>query len=90
MSYGLFRYKFLLDNETPELLEEQAKYGDILFIESKYSGKAYRFGEKLYRWLKYAVEHFSDAELIVKDFFPHLFSTLANCKTLLEIFLLLD
>ena len=76
LSYGLFRYKFLLDNETPELLEEQEKYGDILFIESKYSGKAYRFGEKLYRWLKYAVEHFSDAELIVKDFFHTYFQFL--------------
>ena len=47
-------HKFLLDTRTAELEAEHEQHNDIHFLNSHYSGRAVRFGEKLYLWLKYA------------------------------------
>jgi len=59
-------YRFLLDNTTPTLIEEQKTYTDILFLNSTFSDKAKGFGEKLDLWLRYAYRNFPNALLISK------------------------
>lgn len=54
-------HRFLFDAPTPDTLEEQAQHKDVYFLNSKYRGKANRFGEKLYLWLKYAHSAFPRA-----------------------------
>ena len=61
-----FPYRFLLDNETPQLLEEQKLYGDLFFMNATYSGYAQGFCEKLFLWFQYAYQTFSDVKLIAK------------------------
>ena len=46
--------RFLLDKRTPALWEEHQRHKDLMFLDSKYSGRAVRFGEKLALWLKLA------------------------------------
>ena len=60
------RVYFLLDQNSSEVAKEQAKHNDIIVINSKYSGRANHFGEKLYRWLKLALDLFPNAEAISK------------------------
>ena len=57
---------FLLDRETNETLKEQWEHSDIIFLNSTYSGRAVRFGEKLSNWYKMALEMHEDAEFVVK------------------------
>eukprot|EP00729_Bicosta_minor_P021430 gene21430-1805_t len=54
-------HKFLLDTRTAELEAEHEQHNDIHFLNSHYSGRAVRFGEKLYLWLKYAQATYPNA-----------------------------
>ena len=56
----------MLDKETPELLQENQTFGDIVFLNSSFSGYATGYGEKLDLWLKYAWVHFPDMILYGK------------------------
>ena len=66
LSTNKFGYRFLLDRETPELLLEQETFGDLVFLNSSYTGYAIAFGEKLLLWLKYAKKHFPNYVLYGK------------------------
>ena len=61
-----FSYKFLIDNPDKLTLLENDKFRDILFLNSTYSGKAIRLGEKLVIWYNYAVRNYPDYHLIGK------------------------
>ena len=63
---GRFIYRFLLDNESPQLLEEQKLHDDIIFLNATFRGAARGFGEKMLFWLRYAYQHFPNALLIAK------------------------
>ena len=63
----LFSYKFLFDRATPKIIEEQKIYNDIVILNTKFTGRANRFGEKLYKWYKYAADHFFEYKLIAKS-----------------------
>ena len=67
LSTGDFDYKFMFDNPTTNLTLEQNQYNDIIFLNTTFSGKAYKFGEKLLKWFKYARQHFPNAKVIVKS-----------------------
>ena len=54
-------HRFLLDSPTPDTVAEHAQHNDIYFLHSAYQGKAVRFGEKLYLWLKHAHDAFPGA-----------------------------
>lgn len=57
---------FLLDRNSSEVHKESIKNGDIIVINSKYTGRANHFGEKLYNWFKLALDLFPNAEAIAK------------------------
>ena len=61
-----FSYRFLVDRPTPEILNENATYQDIISLDTQYTGRAYKFGEKFYNWIKYANLHFWDYTFIAK------------------------
>ena len=63
---GRFIYRFLLDNESPQLLQEQKLHDDIVFLNATFHGAAKGFGEKMLFWLRYAYAHFPNAQLIAK------------------------
>ena len=50
LSKGFFQYRFLLDRETPELRDENKRYGDIYFLNATHSGYATAYGEKIHLW----------------------------------------
>jgi hypothetical protein len=62
-----FKHKFLIDKWTPEWKEENKKYGDIISLNSSYTGYATGFGEKLYRWFEYAGKNFPKGSLVGKS-----------------------
>ena len=62
-----FKYKFLIDNWSPEWEEENRKYGDIISLNSSFTGYATGFGEKLYRWFEYAGANFPKGSLVGKS-----------------------
>jgi Galactosyltransferase len=57
---------FLIDRPDPGLDKEQALYGDLVYINATYSGRAVRFGEKLYLWYKLAHALHPDAAFVAK------------------------
>jgi Galactosyltransferase len=57
---------FLIDQPDPSLDKEQMLYGDIIYINATYSGRAVRFGEKLYLWYKIAQTLHPDAAFVAK------------------------
>lgn len=57
---------FLFDNPTPELLAEQDEYQDVVFLNATYSGRAVRFGEKLFNWFKIAQDRYPNAAFVGK------------------------
>ena len=57
---------FLLDTETPDMLQEQDTYGDLIFLNASYTGRAVRFGEKLSKWFQYAHQAFPKAAWVAK------------------------
>ena len=59
--------QFLIDAPTPLTQAEAAKFNDIVFLESPYSGRAVRFGDKLYRWLHHAARAYPTASWIGKS-----------------------
>ena len=67
LSEKKFAYRFLFDHETPGLLAENVTFGDVVFLNSSFSGRAVAFGEKLLLWLKYAKAHFPDYALYGKE-----------------------
>ena len=69
-----FEVQFLLDRATPLLLKENSAYSDIVFLNTSYSGRAVRFGDKLIRWLRYASTTYPNADWVGKcddDVFIH-------------------
>ena len=60
------RIYFLLDRETDETLKEHQEHSDMIFLNSTYSGRAVRFGEKLANWYKIALKMHKDAEFVIK------------------------
>ena len=52
--YG-FTYKFILDERSEDLILENSRFGDLIFINSTRLGRYNRFGERLFRWLRYAI-----------------------------------
>ena len=58
------RIFFILDEETPELSEEQDVHGDIVFLNTSIHGYSRQFGRKLYVWLQHVMNHFPDASMI--------------------------
>ena len=60
------KFYFLLDRRTPSLEIENASHGDIIYLESNYSGRAVRFGEKMDRWLHLAIDLHPEAAFIGK------------------------
>jgi len=66
LSSKVFDFKFIFDNETPGLVAENDQYHDIVFLNASYTGKAYRYGEKLHLWFKYAMKNYPDKRVIVK------------------------
>lgn len=61
-----FTYKFLIDRPDRQTLIEDRIFNDIVFLNSSYSGKAVRLGEKLVIWFNYAAVNFPQASLIGK------------------------
>ena len=59
-------FRFLLDNPTAELLEEQNLHHDIVFLNATFTGAKSGLGEKLFNWYRYAVGMFPDIPLIAK------------------------
>ena len=59
-------HRFLLDNATPELLEEQKLHNDIVFLNATFTGARKGLGEKLFNWFRYAVAAFPHIPLIAK------------------------
>lgn len=57
---------FLVDLPTHNLSNEKNQFEDIVFLHSKYHGRANRFGEKLYKWLQIAHQLFPNAPWIGK------------------------
>ena len=57
---------FLLDTETPDMIQEQETYGDLIFLKTSYTGRAVRFGEKLSKWFQYAHQAFPKAAWVAK------------------------
>jgi hypothetical protein len=57
---------FLIDQESPEIEKEQKLYGDIIFLNASYSGRAVRFGEKLYNWYAIAEKLHPEASFVAK------------------------
>lgn len=49
LKHGVFEYKFLIDRACEATSLEQEIFGDILFLNATYSGKAVRLAEKIYR-----------------------------------------
>ena len=66
LSHPRFLHRFLLDRETPELLEEQKLHRDLVFLNATFSGAMKGFGEKLLLWLRYAHREFPHVPLIAK------------------------
>ena len=62
-----FSYRFLLDQPSDKILQENATFGDIVILNAKYSGRGVKFGEKLYNWLKYVKENFDSYTFIAKS-----------------------
>lgn len=46
--YGAVDYRFLVDQPSEMILQENKTFGDIISLNANWSGKALRFGEKLY------------------------------------------
>ena len=59
-------YKFLLDKASEALRMEQEIFGDLIFVNAHWTGKAKRFGEKLYHWFEIARKFYPDFPLIGK------------------------
>ncbi|XP_063401273.1 uncharacterized protein LOC134685241 [Mytilus trossulus] len=59
-------YKFLLDEATKKTSEENNIHQDILFLNITDRGRAFKFGKKLYTWIKYIHQHFPDVLLGAK------------------------
>ena len=57
---------FLLDKSTDVLIQENDQNGDILFLNSSYTGRAVRFGEKMYKWLVLSHELHPTASFVGK------------------------
>lgn len=68
LSKRKFGHRFLFDRETPALLREQEMFGDLVFLNTSYTGKEIAFGEKLLLWLKYAKKHFPNYTLYGKSY----------------------
>jgi hypothetical protein len=60
------RIKFLLDRPSNVTAEEAALHGDVLFLNSSFSGRAVRFGEKMDKWLRLSHVLFPDASFVAK------------------------
>ena len=58
------RVFFVLDEETPDLSEEQRIHQDIVFLNSTVRGYNRWFGVKLYVWLKYVMTHFPNVSML--------------------------
>ncbi|VDI74128.1 Hypothetical predicted protein [Mytilus galloprovincialis] len=80
-------YKFLLDEATKNTLEENNIHQDILFLNITDRGRAFKFGKKLYTWIKYIHQHYPDVLLGAKlddDAYlcvPQIFERLYNVKS---------
>ncbi|XP_069130519.1 uncharacterized protein [Argopecten irradians] len=80
-------YKFLIDIPTNDTIKENNKYNDIVFLNATHQGRAVRFGEKLYLWLRYVHKTYPDALLAGKvddDTFlcvPQIFVRLSQLKS---------
>jgi hypothetical protein len=59
-------FVFLVDASTENIVREQTAYNDIYVLNSSFSGRAKGFGEKLYKWIAYALTAYPDAQLIGK------------------------
>ena len=57
---------FLLNREEQGVVAEQAEHGDIVVLNSSYSGRGVGFREKIYTWLKIGLQMFPRAKLIGK------------------------
>lgn len=81
-------YKFLLDQATKDTLKENNIYQDILFLNITDTGRAFKFGKKLYTWIKYIHQNYPNALLGAKvddDAFlcvPQIFERLNDVKSI--------
>ena len=66
LKYNIFDYRFLVDKPSPAMTKENQTFGDIVVLNAHFTGRANRFGEKLYLWLKYAKQNFPNHDLIGK------------------------
>lgn len=65
-SISPFKVNFLLDMETPQLIEENVINNDIIFINSSFSGRAVKFGDKLIRWYQYVFRTYPNIKWVGK------------------------
>lgn len=57
---------FLIDQPNESLAEEDRIYGDIVYLNATYTGRAIRFGQKLHLWYKKALSLHPDASFVAK------------------------
>ena len=59
-------YKFLLDRESPNLIEENKVNKDIFFLNATWTGRGLSYGEKVLIWWSFVTENYPNVKLIGK------------------------
>jgi hypothetical protein len=59
-------HKYLIDEWTDEWKAENDIFGDIVNVNSNFSGYAQGYGEKLYSWYRYVAQNYPEGTIVGK------------------------